>query len=444
MVGVKHNRQITAEEEASAAVEINRAEWNEAHTVDPLTIVDADINDVAIGKVTGHDKATHDALNIDADTLDGIDSTGFSTTAHNHNLNDLAEKSHASLTNVTADQHHAQAHTLASHSTKAHSELTGIGANDHHREWNWADEQPSRHEIYVPYSFTRGWIKDQKVLGAGSAGAWDDFCITHPEILKIDGTYYLYYTGRSSGVNWHDARIGLATSTDGINFTKNGGNPIVPLRAGDDANFFPGVVYDVYESDANKRWKMTCTGYTVAGVANLIVYYSADCVNWTFWKTPTQPTLFVNHPALFRIGNEFFVIYTNSNAINGVSLCVYDKDFTNIYNVGQIIAPGAGGTWDAGHCGEASLYWNLGVWYVSYRALDAANVIRIGMATSTSGFTWTKDPLNPVAEGLVVAWEGLIRGNLLMVEKDFYMYVDYQDLPEPNAIDGIYRYKLVS
>lgn len=47
-------------------------------------------------------------------------------------LAQLSEKSHASLTSVTSDQHHAQAHTLASHSTKAHSELTGIGASDHH------------------------------------------------------------------------------------------------------------------------------------------------------------------------------------------------------------------------------------------------------------------------------------------------------------------------
>ena len=51
---------------------------------------------------------------------------------HNHNLADLAEKLHASLTGVSADQHHPQAHTLTSHSTKAHTELTGVLANQHH------------------------------------------------------------------------------------------------------------------------------------------------------------------------------------------------------------------------------------------------------------------------------------------------------------------------
>lgn len=43
-----------------------------------------------------------------------------------------AEISHDDLTDVTSNQHHAQAHTLASHSTKAHSELTGVTANQHH------------------------------------------------------------------------------------------------------------------------------------------------------------------------------------------------------------------------------------------------------------------------------------------------------------------------
>lgn len=48
------------------------------------------------------------------------------------NLTDLATRQHAGLTNVTANQHHAQSHTLASHSTKPHSALTNITINQHH------------------------------------------------------------------------------------------------------------------------------------------------------------------------------------------------------------------------------------------------------------------------------------------------------------------------
>ena len=59
-------------------------------------------------------------LKAEIDTL----LAGKSDAAHTH--------THASTTEQTADQHHAQAHTLASHSTRAHAELTGIGADDHH------------------------------------------------------------------------------------------------------------------------------------------------------------------------------------------------------------------------------------------------------------------------------------------------------------------------
>jgi len=56
------------------------------------------------------------------------------------NLTDLATRQHAGLTNITANQHHAQSHTLASHSTKAHSELTGVTSDLHH-----AQDHASRH-----------------------------------------------------------------------------------------------------------------------------------------------------------------------------------------------------------------------------------------------------------------------------------------------------------
>lgn len=53
---------------------------------------------------------------------------------------------HANLSNVTADQHHAQSHTLTSHSTRAHSELTSVGENDHGR-WTAIITKPSDESV---------------------------------------------------------------------------------------------------------------------------------------------------------------------------------------------------------------------------------------------------------------------------------------------------------
>jgi hypothetical protein len=98
-------------------------------------------------ELTDHNKATHDALDVDADTVDGlhgadlatdaelashaaqesIHHTKFTTVEHDttvrhplgivvpHDaLASLTEKSHESLTDVTADQHHAKQHALNS------------------------------------------------------------------------------------------------------------------------------------------------------------------------------------------------------------------------------------------------------------------------------------------------------------------------------------------
>jgi hypothetical protein len=62
---------------------------------------------------------------------------------------------------------------------------------------------------------------------SGSAGRFDAVHTCDPSVLKVGGTYYLYYTG-AAGAHAHGNAIGLATSTDGRVWTRaNGGRPLV-------------------------------------------------------------------------------------------------------------------------------------------------------------------------------------------------------------------------
>ena len=78
------------------------------------------------------------------------------------------------------------------------------------------------------------WTERGTVLSTGVAGTWDEKASRAAPIgvYKKDGIYYLHYLSGFEGC-WdadddvNHQSVGLATSTDGINFTKYAGNPVL-------------------------------------------------------------------------------------------------------------------------------------------------------------------------------------------------------------------------
>ncbi len=67
-------------------------------------------------------------------------------------------------------------------------------------------------------------VQNTPILQPGQAGEWDELFIESPSVTYINGMYYMVYSGIDT--QWR-VRIGLATSTDGIHWTKYVGNPIL-------------------------------------------------------------------------------------------------------------------------------------------------------------------------------------------------------------------------
>jgi hypothetical protein len=69
------------------------------------------------------------------------------------------------------------------------------------------------------------WTDEGDVIDIGTTGAWDDKDVSSPVVFIQGGVWHMLYEGRKDG--GQQGAIGLATSSDGIAWTKDVSNPII-------------------------------------------------------------------------------------------------------------------------------------------------------------------------------------------------------------------------
>jgi len=117
------------------------------------------------------------------------------------------------------------------------------------------------------------WTKEGIVLDIGTG--WESAHVNDPSVVKVGDTYYLYYTGALSA---GQDQIGVATSSDGLSFTKYVGNPIIPRISGTWQDYVarPSVIYE------NGKFRMWYDARDVDGkVKNVGYAESSDGFNFT-------------------------------------------------------------------------------------------------------------------------------------------------------------------
>lgn len=150
------------------------------------------------------------------------------------------------------------------------------------------------------------WTKYPRnpVLEPGPAGAWDADSISGPHVLSVQSTYFLYYQHATG-----DHAIGLATSSDGVNWRKYEGNPILTkgLSGSWDTNGVQvgRVVYD------GALFHMWFRGISDSGSIALGYAWSVDGMHWM--ESPNNPLLAKPNPPLGK-GDDFGV-ESNTNVI---------------------------------------------------------------------------------------------------------------------------------
>lgn len=155
------------------------------------------------------------------------------------------------------------------------------------------------------------WTKYPDPILQGTTG-WE-YQIVPSSILKIDGVYYLYYYGR----NFPVAKIGLAVSFDGINFTKYSGNPILSATESWEGN---GIYHPSVIKDGNVfRMVYGCVPSNAFGSAT-----SSDGRKWNkntanpFFKAQDTHNLWagsdIAYPCYLKVNEQYKLFYSGYNS----------------------------------------------------------------------------------------------------------------------------------
>lgn len=167
-----------------------------------------------------------------------------------------------------------------------------------------------------------GWsyYAGNPVLTGGGPGAWDESGVGLAMVIKDEGIYKMWFTGRNA--NNFEA-IGYATSPDGVTWSKFAGNPVLEVTPGSWEGESVLGSYVIKEGNTYKMWYYGSTGAIVSAAANIGYATSPDGINWS--KSPENPVLEVGAPGswdnpvaggpvvLFDRG-KYLMWYTGSNA----------------------------------------------------------------------------------------------------------------------------------
>jgi predicted GH43/DUF377 family glycosyl hydrolase len=245
-------------------------------------------------------------------------------------------------------------------------------------------------------------IPSVPVLDEGSPGSWDDDLVWTPSVVYEGGTYHMWYTGRDGAKN----RIGYATSSDGITWSKYGGNPVLDLGPGgtwDDNELYTLSV--IYNGSGFEMWYGGDDNpYVRIGYAT-----SPDGMTWT--KHPSNPVLdlgsgglwddtYVWYPSVIFDGGGYHMWYigndgSGNNAVGYATSA--DGIIWNRYASNPVFSNGSAGKWDGSLITSSNVYFDGDTYHLFYGGSDGSNT-RIGHAVSTDGITWTRNPENPVLD----------------------------------------------
>jgi len=228
------------------------------------------------------------------------------------------------------------------------------------------------------------------VLRRGPPGDWDSVDALNPSIVRRGGVYFNLYSG-FDGETWH---TGLATSSDGVSWTKHG-RVLSPepqgweggyIAANGSAAVFRGEFFYWYQAGDPPR----------IGLAR-----SPDGRRWSKAPRPVLQTgprgswdeRGVADPYVIEVRGELYMYYLGQDRARRQRLGVAVSSDGILWcklRSSPVLELGVPGAFDEAGLGEPAVWASHGRYWMLYTARDRHENRRLGLASSADGVRWER------------------------------------------------------
>jgi len=242
---------------------------------------------------------------------------------------------------------------------------------------------------------------DHPCVSLGPEGSFDDMHVFAPCVAYEDGEFHMWYSGSRGQVAGRVFRLGLATSEDGVRYTRHPASPVFSF--GDEAHSIltPTLLRNpdgsVRREDGKLQLWFTAADLRGGGGRHTLRRSSSE--DGVAWEPPSAAQLEAAYaPTVLHVNGEYRLWYTDVSEEPWCFRHARSSDGWE-WEVDDGPAVQLDQAWERGRLfyptvlrPEADLFL---MWYGSYLSADP-NKTALGLALSEDGVDWHKHPDNPV------------------------------------------------
>ena len=273
---------------------------------------------------------------------------------------------------------------------------------------------------------------DPVITSSGEEGTWDHTFAFAPSIVEHDDTYYMFYTGYDGTGRRGAINIGYAMSSDGINWQQSDVNPLIsPVR-------IRQMSYPLAYLDADGTWVLLFNDVSLRdGYPSSTIYRATAPEPDGPWDVESAPVIWsfstrwdakITMRGIINVDGEYRLYYVGLTSAyempqigvitseDGDAWTFYDDPATTdpLYDGSDpILTAGDEGDWDGFGVTTSNVVATEEGFELFYAGFDNPITtphaedetdIWLGYATSTDGFSWTKDARGPLIETQQPGW----------------------------------------